>query len=135
MKDRMRKEYRKKGGRCPLERLEWPDWTPEWYKRKGEMWQWDLPENEELITAFQDRQEAKEPYGYRDPFADSDDESEMGTEMNETAVFQKCVQLCSELGFADYDGCRPLTKCVSSLFRHWICLQTCPSWRVVLCRI
>ena len=77
MKDRMRKEYRKKGGRCPLERLEWPDWTPEWYKRKGEMWQWDLPGNEELITAFQDRQEAKEPYGYRDPFADSDDESEM----------------------------------------------------------
>ena len=44
----------------------------------------------------------------RDHLLGSDDESDMGTEMNETAaVFQKCVQLYSELGFADYDGCRP----------------------------
>ena len=37
----------------------------------------------------------------------SDDESEVGAEMNKTSVFQKCVQLCSELGLANYDGCRP----------------------------
>ena len=77
MRDKKKKEWRNKEGNPPLDKLVWPEWTPTWRKRKGYMWEWDLPGHKEFIQAFEDREDEKCPYGYQNPFADSDWESEM----------------------------------------------------------
>ena len=76
-KDKKKKEWRNKKGNPPLDKLVWPDWTPRWRKRKGYMWEWDLPGHEEFKQAFDDREDEKCPNGYQNPFRDSDWESEL----------------------------------------------------------
>ena len=52
MSEKRKKELKKQGNLSKYEKLVWPVWTPQWKKRTGDMWWWDLPGNEHRIEKF-----------------------------------------------------------------------------------
>ena len=67
---------------------DWPQWTPEWRKRRGYMWTFDIPQNLEMYENWKHREEAKEPYSLAAYEYDSDsDLSTLYTEYSDDASF------------------------------------------------